>query len=487
MNSSRSYQKSLLALLILFLSFSDSKAQVGLIDDFIKAGSKISKAQEAGKIASYADKIEDLRVPITAASRNNLGIPLYDVALENIRKFPEEANKARVYLGMEGEQLTFVPDMFKMATSGSEFNTGSLDDYLKYLKQQDPNTEINYIVEADLLDNINYQEFFDSNGERIFLSNYDGLPWRIRKIEGRNSFVAEIKPSLFIDIDDTFLKEVMSLFDLALDTDEIRVISLFDEGSDFSTIDAIKDATKTSVSYDNIIDKSDLLSIIRSKKGQVIAIIGHVEDKEFVIRNALGKEVTRFNIEELQKIALEKQSSLLLLGCETAKIPDIAGMPNKINSFDVASQLKTALQSKNYGDFFASLGSEKDPFIITKEVINNAHEMVAKRIDENSRIERTSINTIRVSPKLSQSQAALGEQIFRILPKWLDDVVAFLFGVIVLAFIISIFSSSSKPIKFTITAILTLFYLPILGVTSIYKFAIKPKTNPDRMKSTPLD
>src|SRR5690606_30692602 len=133
------------------------------------------------------------------------------------------------------------------------------------------------------------------------------------------------------------------------------------------------------------------------------------------------EEVARISIEELQLIAAKKKSSLLFLGCETGKIPGVPGPIEKINSLAVAAQLKDAVKSNNYGDFFASLSSADSPFILTDEFINNTHQLEARRIGENNRIIGASITTIVVPTKLTKSQIATSSQLFRALPNWLDS------------------------------------------------------------------
>ena len=445
----------------------------------------VLKALFRAKKISYLDKLDNLKVPISGALRRNLNIPLHEAALASISKFPIETNKARIYFGLEGDELVFVPDILRNGKPGSEFLDGSYDEYVSFLRQHDPNIDIDFIVEHELLENQHYKDFFNIEEKQIFLSNFDGYPWRIRKIKGRNNPVIEIKSNLFIDINEASIGEIISLLEIQFFRDDLKVISLFEEGSDRRTIDAIKNAAGPEVPYFNVSNKQNLKAIIEKEKGKVIAIVGHVEDKNFVIRNSSDVEVARISIEELQSIALKKQSSLLFLGCETGKIPGVPGPINKINSLVTASQLKEAIKSKSYAEFFTSLGSVDSPFIVTKSVLDNAEQLVVRRIRENNQIKGATISTIWVSTKLPSSQAAFSRQLFKFLPGWLNNIILLIMSIIIisipLSLIISILSFSLKPIKFTIGIIVKIFSLPFIGVFHLYRFVIKPKANPDRV------
>ena len=458
-------------------------SQIGAIDDIFKLGRKLDQLSDLNsglKMAKYADKIGNLKKPITASAREKFNISLYDVAYDNIFGIQNKAVSTRFYFCMENDDLIFVTDKLD-ELSEIGLVTGSYEDFLRYSRKGIFQSDIDIIVEADVLQNPVYKSLFKIEEQRIYLPNFEGNPWRLRKLPESGRLVSEMRPNLFVGLDEASSSDILPYLDISFSTSDVKVISLFDEVSDNTTIDVLNTSLKYLVPYENVFVKEELLKSISKGKGKIIAIVGHVEGKDFVIRNDKNNIISRVSIQELHSAAAKKQSSILFLGCETSRVTDVSGYLEEVNSLSVADQLKRAARAENYGDFFSSLGTVDSPFVLTNEVVENAQHIVARRIDENRRIRRSSINTIAISTPLTRSQVVVTSQLVRQLPKWLDDTLSIIIGVIVFALAISIFSSSWKPIQYTITILISIIVIPYSLFSQLYNWVIKPKANMDRV------
>lgn len=145
--------------------------------------------------------------------------------------------------------------------------------------------------------------------------------------------------------------------------------------------------------------KSALIQQIQASAGETMILVGHREGNQLVTRNAANKVEAAFEIAELNQIARESGTELIVLGCETARSIDAAtygvGVVNKFNTVEAIGRLEGAVRkSRNFAEFFENLSGEGLTLVAGREVLKhqgNAQPIVrgtvyAKIKDASSRV-----------------------------------------------------------------------------------------------------
>lgn len=459
-----------------------SRAQIGIIDDIAKAATKGSRigargGRVAGELIDSTGR--PLRnAPASGATRKAFGISLETSAAQALDRHTAIPGRLPVYLGMDGSDVRFVRDSYSNGWDHSNLpETHTLGAYLDALEESGQHVAgVDYVVETDVVMHPALRSASFNSEDQLFLANYSGRSWPLRKLRGREDYVAEVQPSLLVQVADDVLEDLTSLLDLSFDGRDMRIVSLFDSQADFDTVDKVR-AAAGATPYKNLRTRKEALSVIAARRGHIVVVVGHVQDQSFVVVNEYSEELFRIGIHELNTAAQQHDVSLILLGCETACLPDVAGMVDYVNSEGITAQLRRALKSHSYGDFFAALGTQEAPFVVTGDVIDQARVLVASRITRDTRAHTAGVTTGYVTLKLAQAQTANTRQIFRSLPRWLDNVITFLMGVVLLVLggstVTSICKLSLSPLKNTIMLILGLLILPVAalvyGAQQVYR------------------
>ena len=339
----------------------------------------------------------------------------------------------------------------------------TLDAYVRAIRASGQKLDgIDYVVEADAF---RRPTLPFRSGDRVFLANYGDQPWRVRGL-GANGYAAEVTPSLWLTVSEDAIDDVKHLLDLAFDPNDVRVASLFDLEADGESVGALRKAAATTT-YKNIETAEDALSFVRAKRGQIVALVGHVEDQHFVVQG-LTSEKFRVSISSLMDAAERRGVSLLILGCDTAEIQAGAGLAGRVNSVALASQLHDALHVTTYSDFLSALGSTANPLVASRDVLGQARVIVATRLRREARGDRAGVVSVHASPKLAQLQTNNAAQTFRSVPPWVDGTLSAAMGLafwaFLIAFIVSIFKRSLSPVKTTGRVFLGLALSPFAAV-----------------------
>ena len=157
-------------------------------------------------------------------------------------------------------------------------------------------------------------------------------------------------------------------------------LELFSLVNDSATVNALKNS-KVLKNHIEHPEGLDSISILKDKlalsKGKTLVVVGHVENKKFVNRDASGKKIFEQDILELHSLAKENDVELVLLGCETSKNIDIAtlggGVIGRFNTLDAVSNLERAVsKSKNFADFFENITSSGLMFVGGEKLLSNS-------------------------------------------------------------------------------------------------------------------
>jgi hypothetical protein len=469
---------TIVGILIIAAIPSQAAAQIGLVDDAAKAASnaakaaKVAEAARAGRIAaSMTDRAGRIlgRLPSSAATRRAFGLGLSTAATDAFRATPSTAGRPRIYLGMTNSELTFVPENPQLGTVSELPKSTTLTEYVARVHAADRTLEaIDYVVETDAVSHVVRRV---DRADRVFLANYGAKPWPVRSVGGQ-MWAAEVTPSLWLKISEETIEDVKHLIDLSFAPKDMRVASLFDEAADGESVAALRTAAE-STKFKNIETAEDALAFVGEKRGQIVTLIGHVEDDHFVVQG-LTEEKFRVPLASLIETAERKDVSLLLLGCDTATVAAAgAGIAGRVNSIALASQLRTALSATTYGDFLAALGTPANPLVLSTNVLGHARVIVGTRLRVEARGQRAGVVTVVTSPKLGQLQTNNAAQTFRGIPAWLDEAITAAMGLIMLVFMgagaASIFGRSWSPLKTTALVTLAIVLLPITALKWLFE------------------
>jgi hypothetical protein len=192
----------------------------------------------------------------------------------------------------------------------------------------------------------------------FFLLESDGTstPIRTLKISNDITFVKDIGFGLSVALRDYNLARIIKPhLEAVFNADEAHVFSLFDELSDPETVQALRQASARASTFKNYDNMHTLVTGFKALQEKIAIVIGHIEEQDLVVRDASNSLIARLPADTLREIANDNKIALILLGCETAKIPGITGLSLQVSSFEVAGQLHSALRARTIGEFLETL------------------------------------------------------------------------------------------------------------------------------------
>lgn len=458
----------ILSVAITVLFTAELSAQVGVVGDVIRGAAKASKANKIARAGRIAADVTDSggrllrRLPASAATRRAFGLDLTVAATDAFEAVPSTAGRIRIYLGDADDGLKFVPDSSNSPHVSTTSPPTTLNSYLDAMRSSGQNVEgVDYIVETDVLPGAAPRA---GAADRLFLANYGARPWPVRSLGDGGAFAAEVTPTVWLRISEETIEDVKHLFDLSFNAEDVRVGSLFDETADVESVEALR-AASGKTAYRNIASAEEALDFVGERRGKVVALVGHVEEQQFVVAGVTGEKF-RVAIASLVEAAERRGVSLLLLGCDTSAIDAASGVAGRINSIAVASQLHKALTATTYGDFLSALGTPVNPVVLSRQLLGHAQMIVGTRLRREVRAQRAGVVSVQAFPKLARLQTENSQQMFRSLPYWLDSIVRVALGLTFWAFLIALvaaaFKRSWSPVRTTAVVakgiLLTPFY-----------------------------
>ena len=393
----------LISLLVLVMPADVARAQVGVLDDIPRL---VAAGRGVAKSAVLSGR------PARAAERAARKMSLTGAAAAAFEKTPIVPGRKRMYLGHEGQVSTFILDDAAIP-AGAPLDE-ALQRQLARLGLNAPNGPgIDLFVEADVAASPAFRQASMPEGVQIYLANLDGPSWRARRFDAADgpTYHVRITDTLYARLDNGTgnIVDLSPLKKLPFRRGDIRIISFFDRGADLDTFEAISATAIQNGAPLHHVRDADLSLAFKNARGKIVAAVGHVEGDQFVLRRSDGQPDLKFDVAEVQRLALEHDAALVLLGCETAKFD--TGFPFVAHSRDVAAQLDEALKSESHVDFFSALGSPDVPLVIEESTIDQAHLVVTARLrreqDDAARMTRASrsatITSARFSTRLPEA------------------------------------------------------------------------------------
>lgn len=292
-------------------------------------------------------------------------------------------SKTKIYLTVTGENLyvhsNYITPEFeyptKFATS-DEMN--SIDevamniffaDYPSETKISQMNSmlrnNIEIIIDPKIINNSKYGKMnFTKTGQLKFICPDNEVRDAIKIQNNNGDFDLGIKYNnqFSTRVKDQNLSFIFSeLRNQKIDFDKIKVINLVQNSSTKSVLNA-KFSEKV-ISFD-FSSKENFKSLLLSDRGKRIAIIGHIENGDFVTIDKAGKEIFRIPISEIETFQKENKLELIILGCNSASEGAGSGALNKFNSIDALNRLKTTEKTENIEQFLDSLSFGTLHFVI---------------------------------------------------------------------------------------------------------------------------
>lgn len=125
--------------------------------------------------------------------------------------------------------------------------------------------------------------------------------------------------------------------------------------------------------------KEDFSKLMAEAKGATLIMIGHVEGRDYVIRDSGKQETFRIAIADARNLARLNGVELIDIGCETTRAIREAsfgfGVMTKYNSVDAIHSINRALtNAKTVQDFLVSLTSEGLKVVVEPSFVGNLPE-----------------------------------------------------------------------------------------------------------------
>lgn len=120
---------------------------------------------------------------------------------------------------------------------------------------------------------------------------------------------------------------------------------------------------------------AELEATFQRSQGKTLILMGHVENRAFVVRDAQGDALLQIPIESVRSMARKHKVDLIDLGCETAKSINQqtlgVGVMTRFNTVEAVRAIELAVsESNNYADFFAKLTQRGLKIVIDKQFID---------------------------------------------------------------------------------------------------------------------
>jgi hypothetical protein len=306
----------------------------------------------------------------------------YDVGHRVCGDLTSDMNKAKLYLTQQGNFL-YVHSNFlqgggefpaKIATS-EDVNletvflnilspeTQSFSEQTKAMHSLYNDVEV--IADPKMINNGNHHSVSFFKIKHLKFTCPDGIERRAAIIpnnEGAYDYLIKYNEQIYTRVKDQNLDFIFSqLKDAKINYSDLKIISLLDNSS-------TKEFINTSLPEKHIAfdfsSAENFKEILIQNRGNRIAIVGHIEEGNFITLNKAGQEIFKVSLEEIENIQIENNLELIILGCKSALEGSPSGPLNKFNSIDILKRLKTTSKTESVEEFLDSLSFRTVHFVL---------------------------------------------------------------------------------------------------------------------------
>ena len=182
------------------------------------------------------------------------------------------------------------------------------------------------------------------------------------------------------------------LANIPFDQGQMRLLSLVRDTSTARLIDGSASLSAMRVGADaaSLTDRSEIFETVRQASGGQLAIVGHVEGRNFVIRRPDTSEQLSVPLSELVQVAEASNTSLILLGCRTGGQLQEGGadlgVVEEFNSIAALKALERAVSSaENQRDLLSQLASEEFHIIVDAKYLRTQKRLMTGGVYNRSR------------------------------------------------------------------------------------------------------
>lgn len=173
----------------------------------------------------------------------------------------------------------------------------------------------------------------------------------------------------------------------AIDTKKFKVASMFvDSATDNAMANSqLVKGARLSGDGRSLKDEAAIATLMHKASGQTLILIGHVEDSNYVIRNANNTELLNVPIATVRTLARKNKVLLIDIGCETTRsIRGSAlgfGVASKYNSVEAVNSVERALKSTtDLSSFLEKLSSDDLRIVIDRHFVDGIEASVHSTI-----------------------------------------------------------------------------------------------------------
>ncbi len=186
-----------------------------------------------------------------------------------------------------------------------------------------------------------------------------------------SSFRLRFKFATFAPADAVVQSRLHDWFTRPFYSSKVRVVSLVEETQVARNYERLlPSSNRVRVAFTDL--TSDVvLHTVEHSDGDMVIIIGHVEDKDFVCERLHSFENVHIPIADLQAAAGRSKTTLVLVGCRTAN-SGASGFHVDLEAAEAVQRVAKAINSSTYGDFISEMGGSGDDFAISPELEKGA-------------------------------------------------------------------------------------------------------------------
>lgn len=248
-----------------------------------------------------------------------------------------------------------------------------------------------------------------------------------KQVNGSNILLAEAYLGVFSEVGGQYSDDLIWALQQNFHSADIKVISLFDE----TDADVLRHLDLAIGELHNPAGNKNLKSIIKligNQNQKNIFIVGHIENNDFVVRNASSNIVQKIPISDLETAAKEADSSLFLLGCSAGLCSHTSGFIDPVNAIDVAKGLKSIIGQTSFGDALSVLSKSSGDIVIHPQLVDSvrisvvADNQMLKKGSEVAEIATTGTAVARISMPSRIRATELAVRIIPLIPSWIQSI-----------------------------------------------------------------
>ncbi len=204
----------------------------------------------------------------------------------------------------------------------------------------------------------NMKQLFEQ-GEVFIIEPTTG-PLRVlsKDISGRPNFFKQIYPGLLTPAESHISTEVAQALAESVKRERMRVATMF-APSDVDSLRLLASAAGDRLLGAEALVENALAQTLERMRGGVLVVVGHVEDKAFVLRSAAGATVRTLRFSDLEDLAAASDVRIISAGCTSYCGGATAGFARQVTDAQMAEAIKSAFDTDTTGALLGAFGKQE--------------------------------------------------------------------------------------------------------------------------------